>query len=253
MNPEEFWKGISPEARQQLEIRNYAQSDLAARLGSTGVEAREISGSAVPAGLEDAWIPGVVLFPRRVFSQPQRGFFGEFARGTEGPLAAIGMWPQQWAAARMFAGTAKGFHIHPPHIPDGIAPADWFRRLFVDEPDNFALRPYPKEQWDAMFFLQGIVEMLLVDERPGMPRRLMRFTIYGDDLPGANNAGVIIPAGVAHALRGGSSLDVLMVYGTSTTFLPANEGRLASSVEASPLPDAWQEYITHGGTGTTSS
>jgi dTDP-4-dehydrorhamnose 3,5-epimerase-like enzyme len=243
MISDEFWKGISPAARQQLEIRSYSQSDLAARLSTTGVEAREISGPGVPAGLEEAWIPGVVLFPRRVFAQPQRGFFGEFTRGTEGPLATIGMWPQQWAAARMFSGTAKGFHIHPPHIPEGTDPAVWFQKLFVEEPDNFALRPYSKEQWDAMFFLQGIVEMLLVDERPGLPRRAMRFTIYGDDLPGANNAGIIIPAGVAHALRGGSSQDVLMVYGTSTTFVPANEGRLASSVEASPLPDAWQNYL----------
>lgn len=243
MTQDEFWKGISPDARQQLEIRSYAQATLAERLATSGVEAREISGTSVPAGMEAAWIPGVVLFPRRVFSQPQRGFFGEFARGTEGPLAEIGMWPQQWAAARMFAGTAKGFHIHPPHLPEGVEPEAWFRRLFVEEPQNYALRPYPREQWDAMFFLQGIVEMLLVDERPGLPRRTMRFTIFGDDLPGANNAGIIIPAGVAHALRGGSSQDVLMVYGTSTTFIPANEGRLASSVEASPLPEAWQTYL----------
>ncbi len=244
MNQDEFWKGISPEARGQLELRSYAQSTLPERLCTTGVEAGEISGPGIPAGLEEAWIPGVVLFPRRVFAQPQRGFFGEFARGTEGPLARIGMWPRQWAAARMFAGTAKGFHIHPPHLPEGEEPAAWFRRLFVDEPENYALRPYDKEQWDAMFFLQGIVEMILVDERPGLPRRIMRFTIYGDDLPGVNNAGVIIPAGVAHALRGGSSQDVLMVYGTSTTFVPANEGRLASSVEAAPLPAPWQDYLS---------
>src|SRR6187402_2274171 len=165
MNQDEFWKGISPDARRQLEIRSYAQADLAERLGTTGVEAREISGPGIPAGLEEAWIPGVVLFPRRVFAQPQRGFFGEFARGTEGPLALIGMWPQQWAAARMFAGTAKGFHIHPPYLPEGVEPEAWFRRLYVEEPHNYTLRPYDREQWDAMFFLQGIVEMLLVDER----------------------------------------------------------------------------------------
>jgi hypothetical protein len=34
-----------------------------------------------------------------------------------------------------------------------------------------------------------------------------------------------------------------MVYGTSTTFVPANEGRIASSVEAAPLPAVWQEYL----------
>ena len=54
----------------------------------------------------------------------------------------------------------------------------------------------------------------------------------------------ILLRALAHALRGGSSQDVLMVYGTSTTFVPANEGRLASSVEASPLPEAWQDYLS---------
>lgn len=247
MNQDELWNGLNREARSQLEIRSYTRPGLAERLGGAGVEAGEISGSGIPSGLENAWIPGVVLFPRRVFSQPQRGFFGEFARSSEGPLAEIGLWPRQWAAARMLAGTAKGFHIHPPFVPEGIAPEEWFRKLFVEQPDQMALRPYEREQWDAMFFLQGIVEMILVDERPGMPRRIMRFTIYGDDLPGVNNAGVIIPAGVAHALRGGSSADVLMVYGTSTTFQPANEGRLASSVEQSPLPEAWQDYLKGSG------
>lgn len=242
-NKETFWRGLRPEVLGHLETRSYAQADLATRLATTGVELREVAGDGAPAGLEDAWIPGVVLFSRRVFAQPRRGFFGEFARQTEGPLARIGMWPRQWAAARMFAGTAKGFHIHPPHVPEGEDPAAWFKRLYVDEPENFAARPYDKEQWDAMFFLQGIAEMILVDERPGLPRRVMRFTIYGDDLPGANNGGVVIPAGVAHALRSNGSGDLLMVYGTSTTFVPANEGRIASGVEAAPLPDEWTAYI----------
>lgn len=244
MKSDDRWNGIRPECRSRLEVRNYAQPDLAARLSGPGVEAGEISGPGVAAKLGSAWIPGVVVFPRRVFSQPQRGFFGEFARETEGALAEIGLWPKQWAAARMFSGTAKGFHIHPPHIPEGRTPEDWFRRLFVDEPGNYSLRPYDREQWDAMFFLQGIAEMILVDERPGLPRRIMRFTIYGDDLPGANNAGVVIPAGVAHALRCGSSSDLLMVYGTSTTFVPANEGRIASSVESAPLPQVWSDYLS---------
>lgn len=247
MNRDTLWKGISPGARQRLEIRDYGKPDLAARLRTAGVEAREISGEntglKVPAGLEGVWIPGVVVFPRKIHPQPHRGFFGEFARETDGPLADIGMWPKQWAAARMFAGTAKGFHLHPPHLPEGVEPEAWFRRLFVEEPENYALRPYHLEQWDAMFFPQGIVEMLLVDERRGLPRRVMRFTIYGDDLPGDNNAGVIIPAGVAHALRSAGSQDVLTVYGTTTTFVPENEGRVASSVESAPLPEVWRNYL----------
>ena len=143
----------------------------------------------------------------------------------------------------MFGGSAKGFHIHPPHIPEGISPDAWFRKLFIEEPQNVALRPYDREQWDAMFFVQGLAEMILVDERPGLPRRVMRFTIYGDDYPGDNNVGVVIPAGVAHAIRCGSTSDLLMVYGTSTTYVPENEGRIAHSVESAPLPQVWHDYI----------
>jgi len=113
----------------------------------------------------------------------------------------------------------------------------------VDEPANFALRPYAHEQWDAMFFVLGGVEMLLVDERAGMPRRTMRFIIEGDDRRGASNAGVVIPAGVAHALRVEGGTDAIMVYGTSTKFDPAFEGRIADGVERAPLPEEWQRYL----------
>lgn len=235
------WHAINTDARTALTQRDYSAASLGQRLGSSGVEAGEIAGKAGELG--EAWIPGVEVFSRKIFPQRHRGVFGEFARQDEGPLAAIGLWPRQWATARMFAGTAKGFHIHPPHVPEGTEPAAWFRRLFAGERGNFALRPYDREQWDAMFFVQGAVEMLLVDERAGMPRRVMRFIVEGDDRRGANNAGVVIPAGVAHALRVEGSGDAIMVYGTTTKFDPAFEGRIADSVERAPLPDDWQRYL----------
>jgi dTDP-4-dehydrorhamnose 3,5-epimerase-like enzyme len=239
-----LWNGLNDAARGYLETRSYARAPLPERLSTTGVEAREIaSPDGPPDGLASVWIPGVVVFPRTVYPQHCRGFFGEFARSTEGPLHRIGLWPRQWAAARMFAGSAKGFHIHPPHIPEGISPEAWFQQLYADTSAGCGERPYDREQWDVMFFLQGIAEMILVDERPGLERRVMRFIIWGDDLPSASNAGVVIPAGVAHAIRSASSSDLLMVYGTSTTFVPASEGRIASSVEAAPLPGPWLEYL----------
>ena len=76
----------------------------------------------------------------------------DFARMGEAVLGEIGLWPHQWATARMFANTAKGFHIHPPHIPGETNAEAWFQRLFVREPANFQLRPYEHEQWDAMFW-----------------------------------------------------------------------------------------------------
>jgi dTDP-4-dehydrorhamnose 3,5-epimerase-like enzyme len=237
----DLWHGLNPAARALLGQRDYSQKSLAERLATSGVDAGELI--AKRAELDGAWIPGVEIFPRRIFPQRQRGFFGEFARMEDGRLAEIGLWPRQWATARMFSTTAKGFHIHPPHIPEGTAPDAWFQRLFVAEPENFALRPYDREQWDAMFFVQGNVEMLLVDERAGMPRRVMRFVIEGDDQRGPNNAGVVIPAGVAHALRAEGSRDTIMVYGTSTKFDPAFEGRIADGVERAPLPEEWERYL----------
>lgn len=239
--PDHLWRGLRQEAAEILETRDYSVPDLAGRLATTGLPVGDLLSREKE--LAEVWIPGVKFLPRRVFQQPHRGFFGEFARQGEGGLGEIGMWPQQWASATMTAGSAKGFHIHPPFIPQGEDPAAWIRRLFLEEPDNFALRPYDREQWDAMFFVHGRLEMLLVDERAGMERRTMRFRIDGDNVPGAHNAGIVIPAGVAHALRSADSSDLIMVYGTSTRFNPEFEGRIESGVEAAPLPADWQDYF----------
>jgi len=240
-----LWRGLTPGARARLQTRSYAKPSLAERLATTGAEAGELTSPSARSSLESAWIPGVEIFHRPVYQQRHRGWFGEFARQQDpnSTLTRIGMWPQQWATALMFAGTAKGFHIHPPAIPDGTDPAAWFHRLFVEEPENYTLRPYSHEQWDAMFFVQGTCEMFLLEERPGLPRRRMRFIIEGDNRPGPHNVGVVIPAGVAHALRCASSQDLIMVYGTSTQFIPHNEGRIASEVENPDLPAVWEAYF----------
>jgi dTDP-4-dehydrorhamnose 3,5-epimerase-like enzyme len=237
------WQGLRDSARAELKQRDYQQKSLADRLATSGVEAGELVG-ADRASL--GWIPGVEIFARRVYPQRHRGYFGEFARRGEGELGRIGLWPRQWATATMFANTAKGFHIHPPSIPDGMDAAEWFAKLFREMPENFELRPYDREQWDVMFFVRGSVEMLLVDERAGMERRVMRLLIDGDDQRGPNNVGLVIPAGVAHALRAEGLRDVIMVYGTSTSFDPGFEGRIASEVESAPLPEEWERYVGVG-------
>ena len=236
------WTGITPAAREQLTQRDYRVDSLGGRLSTIGVEIGELI-AAGSESLVDVWIPGVELFPRKIYPQRHRGFFGEMARQDEGQLAGIGLWPRQWATARMYANTAKGFHIHPPYIPSGENPQEWFQRLFVIEPTHYALRPYDREQWDVMFFVQGVAEMILVDERVGMERRVMRFILEGDDHRGQNNAAVVIPPGVAHALRVEGSADVIMVYGTSTRFDPTAEGRIASGIESAPLPSDWDRYL----------
>jgi len=193
--------------------------------------------------IKDVWIPGVEIFARKIHPQRHRGCFGEFVRKDEGILARIGLWPKQWSAARMFASTAKGFHVHPPSIPEGSTAADWLRRVFIDEPENYSIRRYDDEQWDVMFFLQGRVEMILCDIRAGLPRRIMRFFVDGDNHRGNNNVGVVIPAGVAHALRAEGGEEVIMVYGTSTLFHPEFEGRIASEIETAELPESWQNFL----------
>ena len=242
MNPDPRWNGLRAEARHALAQRDYSAPPPAERLARGGFGA----GDVLARRAELPWIPGVELVPRTVYPQRFRGYFGELGRSGEGVLGAIGFWPAQWASATMYAGTAKGFHIHPPHIPEGERPETWFARLFGPDADPAAsgrLRPYALEQWDVMFFLRGRAEMWLVDERVGLERRRMRFFIDGDNHRGPDNVAVVIPPGVAHAIRSESTEDLIMVYGTSTTFDPANEGRIAHGCESDQPPPGWAESV----------
>ena len=244
-NPDaQLWQGLSQAAQEALVTRDYSAGSFAQQLAEVGVEVGRLAAADRSASeVRDAWIPGVEIFRRNIYPQRHRGCFGEFARLDEGVLAKIGFCPTQWANARMFAQTAKGFHIHPPSIPDGSNPTEWLRRIFVDEPENFALRRYAHEQWDVMFFVQGVAEMILRDVRAGMPQRTMRFIVDGDNHRSANNVGIVVPPGVAHAIRVEGSEDVIMVYGTSTSFRPEFEGRIAADVESAPLPESWQRFL----------
>jgi dTDP-4-dehydrorhamnose 3,5-epimerase-like enzyme len=240
----DFWQGITEKARKGLVTRDYRTGTLAQQLAETGVEARQlVEVNRNEQDIGEAWIPGVEVFSRTIYPQRHRGLFGEFARRDEGLLAEIGLWPKQWAAARMFAQTAKGFHVHPSFVPKGTKAADWFRRVFIEEPKNYSLRRYDDEQWDVMFVVQGVAEMILRDLRDGLPRRTMRFLIDGDNHRSPNNVAVVIPPGVAHAIRTEGSEDVIMAYGTSTPFRAEFEGRIASDVESAPLPESWRRFL----------
>jgi hypothetical protein len=115
----DIWRGLqATPPRAALSTRDYRAPALAKRLAGVGVEAGQIV-SANRRSLAAVWIPGVEIFPRTIHVQRHRGLFGEFARRDEGVLANLKFWPRQWATARMFANTAKGFHVHPPFIPEG--------------------------------------------------------------------------------------------------------------------------------------
>jgi dTDP-4-dehydrorhamnose 3,5-epimerase-like enzyme len=239
-----LWAGLSEAARKTLTPRDYKAGSFGQRVASDGIDAGELS--AADRGKPDVkrtWIPGVEIFSRQIHPQRHRGVFGEFVRRDEGVLAKIGFWPKQWSAAHMFAHSAKGFHVHPPSIPPKTTAEKWQRRLFVTEPQNYSLRPYDEEQWDVMFFLQGRAEMILRDVRAGLPSRIMRFFVDGDNHRSGNNVGIVVPPGVAHAMRAEGSEDVIMVYGTSTTFHPGFEGRIASEIETAELPESWQKFL----------
>ena len=242
-----LWQGIDSAVHHAVTPRDYHTASFAQELAQRGVDAGElVSDNKDQSGMKEAWIPGVEIFARKIHAQRHRGCFGEFVRRDEGILARIGLWPKQWSAARMFTATAKGFHVHPPSLPESAAAPAWLRRLFVDEPENYSLRRYDEEQWDVMFFLQGRVDMILCDIRAGLPRRVMRFFVDGDNHRSDNNVGVVIPPGVAHAIRTEGAEDVIMVYGTSTIFHPEFEGRIASELESAELPEAWRNFLSGG-------
>jgi dTDP-4-dehydrorhamnose 3,5-epimerase-like enzyme len=243
MSNDDLWRGLDAGARQALSTREYVAGSMAERLGRAGVNAGQIL-SRNGDELKGAWIPGVKIFAREVHPQRHRGLFGEFARENEGPLTDSKFWPKQWSAARMFAHTAKGFHVHPPFIPEGEDPARWMQQRFGEK--RSAIPEYDREQWDMMFFVQGRVDLILRDVRAGMPPRAMRLFIDGDNHRSANNVGVIIPPGVAHAVRVEGNEDAIMIYGTSTVFQPEFEGRIASAVETAELPEEWQRFLGSG-------
>ena len=242
-----LWAGLSDDARNALTARDYKAGSLGQRIAYSGIDASELAAAdRSRPEVKRAWIPGVEIFPRKIHVQRHRGCFGEFVRRDEGILARVGLWPKQWSAARMFAQSAKGFHVHPPSIPPDTTAEKWLRRLFMRGPQNYSLRRYDDEQWDVMFFLQGRVEMILCDVRAGFSKRIMRFFVDGDNHRGNNNVGVVIPPGVAHAIRVEGGEDVIMVYGTSTVFHPEFEGRIASEVENAELPESWQKFLGRG-------
>jgi dTDP-4-dehydrorhamnose 3,5-epimerase-like enzyme len=239
----DFWHGLNESARKSLVSRDYKTGSLGQRISESGADAGELVAPRSKAELKKVWIPGVEIFSRTIHPQRHRGSFGELARESEGILAKIGLRPKQWSAARMFANSAKGFHIHPPSIPDATTAKKWLRRLFVAGSQNYSLRPYDREQWDVMFFLQGRAEVFLRDVRAGLPARNMRLFVDGDNHRSRNNVGIVIPPGVAHAIRAEGSEDVIMVYGTSTIFRPEFEGRIASEIETAELPASWRKFL----------
>src|SRR5260370_10041887 len=169
----DLWLGLNERARKGLSPRNYKSGTVAQGIAGPGVDGGELAAGR-GAELKKVWIPGVEIFSREIHPQRHRGSFGELARDSQGIFGTIKLWPRQWSAARMFANSAKGFHIHPPSIPAEMTAEKWLRRLFINQPQNYSLRPYDREQWDIMFFLQVRAEIFFLDVPAGRPATNIR-------------------------------------------------------------------------------
>ena len=99
----ERWRGLRASARDALEKRDYGLKSL---------------GAEEVAGNED--IPGVLVFPRVVYSQSNRGFFSELARVDDEPLAGLGLTAVTAVIARGSGGGARTPSVGMGHSAIGI-------------------------------------------------------------------------------------------------------------------------------------
>ena len=232
--------------RNALTARDYKAGSLAQRIAYSGIDASELAAAdRSRPEVKRAWIPGVEVFARQIHPQPHRGSFGELGRRDEGLLAKIGFWPNN-GRPRACLRRARRVFMSITERSIRYDSREMAPTIIDTMPRNYSLRRYDQEQWDVMFFLQGRAEMFLCDVRAGLSGRIMRFFVDGDNHRGSNNVGVVIPPGVAHAIRVEGAEDVIMVYGTSTIFHPEFEGRIASEIESADLPESWQKFLGRG-------
>ena len=221
-----------------------APRTFAEQLAGNGVEAGKLAAAdRTDPEVAKAWIPGVEIFARTIYPQRHRGLFGEFVRRDEGVLAEIGLWPQAMVGRADVRPDRERFsHSSAEHSRRDERRTNGSGGSLSTSRRIIRCGRYDEEQWDVMFFVQGVAEMILRDVRAGLPARTMRFFIDGDNHRGPNNVG-----GGHSARRGARDSGrrfggVIMVYGTSTSFRPEFEGRIASEVETAPLPESWQKF-----------
>ncbi len=118
--PTDRWQALDPGVRKALVERDYSAPSLGQRIAEAGIEAGQLAGAdrSDPA-MAQAWIPGVEVFARTIHPQRHRGVFGEFVRRDEGPLAKIGLWPQQWADRPDVCPDREGFSYSPAERTGG--------------------------------------------------------------------------------------------------------------------------------------
>ena len=91
--------------------------------------------------------------------------------------------------------------------------------------------------------LQVVGHTVITIDSPAANSTVLTGSTFDYHATANNNVGIVIPPGVAHAIRVEGTEDVIMVYGTTTVFHPEFEGRIASEIESAELPQAWQEFL----------
>ncbi len=121
-----------------------------------------------------------------------RGYFLEIGRMTQGMLADLNPETSQISAALSYPGTIKAFHYHLKQIDYWTAPV-------------------------------GMLQVALVDLRKESKTFGQRNTLYLGTLRPWR---ILIPPGVGHGYKVVGSQAALLVYVTSRTYDPEDEGRL---------------------------
>jgi dTDP-4-dehydrorhamnose 3,5-epimerase len=136
-------------------------------------------------------IEGVRVQPVTVYPD-DRGYFLEVNRMGCGLAAAFPAKTTQTAAALNYPGTVKAFHYHV-------------------------------HQTDCWTPVKGLLQVVLVDLRPGSATFGQRNTLYVGPLRPWQ---ILIPPGVGHGYKVIGSEETMLVYMTDRFYNPEDEGRI---------------------------
>ncbi|MEJ5368469.1 MAG: dTDP-4-dehydrorhamnose 3,5-epimerase family protein [Bryobacteraceae bacterium] len=137
-------------------------------------------------------IHGVRVAPVPVWAD-DRGYFMEVARMGCGLPAAFPPESTQVSAALSWPGAIKAFHFH-------------------------------RRQTDFWTVAEGMLQVALVDLRPGSPTFGRKNTLYIGTLRPWQ---ILIPPGVGHGYKVIGAAPALLVYLTDRFYDPSDEGRIA--------------------------
>jgi dTDP-4-dehydrorhamnose 3,5-epimerase len=145
-----------------------------------------IQNPASPDLIEGIQVTPVALWP------DDRGYFLEVIRMQQGLAADFPPDTTQVSAALSYPGTIKAFHFH-------------------------------KHQTDLWVPAAGMLQVTLVDLRPGSPTFGLKNTMYVGTLRPWQ---ILIPPGVGHGYKVIGEAPAMLVYVTNRIYNPADEGRI---------------------------